>query len=237
MLPPLNVLSDSYEISLKPLRFTVTKWRFSNVSQLKLNLWQWDDNNTVILISSILRPPPTVLIRTCTCCNATETPTPWFRLCLAPRRLTKWRVLSIPQTSLSRRIAACLTAHVRRSVWERGVGEGSKGSHTTVSCHILTVFCLFLSAQEMVDIKRFIEKQLPPLRDEWLQRSASRRSEPSGCFLDFQRGSVGREQYRAVAAAGDGDDVCPDRPERNHVTSWYGAQRQRRVTVAALRKF
>lgn len=98
----------------------MTKWRFSNVSQLKLNLWQWDDNNTVILISSILRPPPTVLIRTCTCCSATETLTPWFRLCLVPRRLKKWRVLSIPQTSLSRRIAACLTAHVRRSVWGRG---------------------------------------------------------------------------------------------------------------------
>lgn len=139
MLPPLNVLSDSYEISLKPLHFTVTKWRFSNVSQLKLTLWQWDDNNSVILISSILRPPPTVLIRTCTCCSATETLTPWFRLCLAPRRLKKWRVLSIPQTSPSRRIAACLTAHVRRSVWGRGVGDGSKGSRTAVS----VIFWLF----------------------------------------------------------------------------------------------
>lgn len=45
-----------------------------------------------------------------------------------------------------------------------GGGCGSEQSHTSVSVH--SVFCLFVSAQEIVDIKRFIEKQLPPLRDE-----------------------------------------------------------------------
>lgn len=45
------------------------------------------------------------------------------------------------------------------SVW---MGGGSDQRF----CYVLTVFCLFLSAQEMVDIKRFIEKHLPPIRDE-----------------------------------------------------------------------
>lgn len=49
---------------------------------------------------------------------------------------------------------------------EEGGGGGVRGESHHCLCHILTVFCLFLSAQEMVDIKRFIEKQLPPLRDE-----------------------------------------------------------------------
>ena len=112
----------------KPLHFTVTKWRFSNIAQLKRNLWQGDNNYAIILISSIPRPPPTVLIRTFTCCSATETLTPWFHLFLAPRQQRKWNASSVPLTSLSRRITACLTVHVRRSVIGGGGGGGGGGS-------------------------------------------------------------------------------------------------------------
>lgn len=233
MLPPLNVLSDSYEISLKPLHFTVTKWRFSNVSQLKLTLWQWDDNNSVILISSILRPPPTVLIRTCTCCSATETLTPWFRLCLAPRRLKKWRVLSIPQTSLSRRIAACLTAHVRRSV----LGRGQRGVAPLSLSHSDCFLPVFVGAGN--GGYQTVHWEAASASQRWVNSEVSE-SLLRTIRLFFWTSSAALWDVNSTAPLqpqGDGDDVCPDRPERNHVTSWYGAQRQRRVTVAALRKF
>lgn len=188
----LNILSDGNEISLKTLTFTVGKRWSSNISQLKSNLWQSDDDHTVILISSILRPLPTVLIRTFTCCSATETPTPWFRLCLASRRQRRWRASSIPRTSPSSRTVACLTARVRRSACGREEGQTS-GS---VTCWLFSA-CFYLH------------------RKWWISNGSSRSSfHPSGTserrsrgspltttrlFLDFQRGSAGRKRPHFLA--------------------------------------
>lgn len=242
MSPTLNVLSHRYEISLRLLHFTVTKKRFSNISQLKRNLWQWDDNHAVILISSILRPHPAVLIRTFTCCSATETPTLWFHLCLAPTRQKKWRASSILLTSLSRRIAACLTVHVRRWVWGCVcvcicVG-GSEGSHTSVS----VTFWLFSACCVGAGNGGYqtLHREAASAPQGWVNSEVrGRHSEPSDCFWTSSEALwdvwastlLKKQQYCAVGATGDRDDVSPDRPERNNVTSWYGAQHQRRVTV------
>lgn len=50
---------------------------------------------------------------------------------------------------------------------EEGAGRGGGGVPRGVTLSHSDCFLpVFLSAQEMVDVKRFIEKQLPPLRDE-----------------------------------------------------------------------
>lgn len=173
--PALNGASLGYEISLKPLRFTVTKWWFSNSSGLKSNLWQSDDDHTVILISSILRPLPTALIRTFTCCSATETPTPWSRLCLAPRRQRRWRASSIPRTSPSSRIAACLTAHVRRSVWGWG------GSPPVFLTHA-DWFRLFLLCAGNGGYQTVHREAAPAHQGRVKAGVRGRRLQPSDCF-------------------------------------------------------
>jgi len=134
----------------------------------------------IILISSILRHLPAVLTRTCMSSSATGTPTPWCPLCSADRQRRSWKASSLRPTSPSSRTGVYLTAPVPRSAWGT--------SPVTLALQIRRVFhiCFLLYSlcvQEMVDIKRFIEKRLPPIADEWTREQPLNRtpaSESSG---------------------------------------------------------
>lgn len=136
------------------------------ISLLEYSVGRWKSYNRIIrtiLISSVLRRRLTVLTRTCTSCSATGTPTPWSLSHSAPTQQRNWKPSSTLQMSPSSRTEVYLTVHVPRSACKH-----THHSVTLVS-FVLGVFIPlhFVPFQEMIDIKRFLERQLPAISDEW----------------------------------------------------------------------